>query len=341
MTRSLNLPIVCVLMAAAIGAGGVPVVWARDRSDAETRKTIEKAISERAPTTFHVGPRELFKRPSEVVPSLKSGDTVVIAPGTYEDCVVWPKRIHGLTIEGKDAVITGQACGGKGLFVVAASDVTIRGLTFQGAKVADHNGAGIRSEGANLTVEGSRFIGNENGILAGRNENSSIIVQGSYFEGNGSCEGACAHGIYIGAVKSLRVLHCTFVGQHQGHHIKSRALATDIADSKIEDGARGDASYLIDIPNGGTVSIHGNRMEKGPQSENSAAAIMIGEDGVKHADWHPTAGVRIENNQFSNDMHVKTNFVRSFLGTPITLANNKLTGNVTPLVSQLTKRPAG
>jgi hypothetical protein len=250
---------------------------------------------------------------------------------------LWPKRIHGLTIEGNGAVITGQACGGKGLFVVAASDVTIRGLTFQGAKVRDHNGAGIRSEGANLTVEGSRFIDNENGILAGRNADSSIIVQSSYFEGNGSCEGSCAHGVYIGAVKSLRIIQCTFVGQHHGHHIKSRALTTDIADSEIKDGAQGDASYLIDIPNGGTVSIRGNRMQKGPHAANSAAAIMIGEDGVKHADWNPTAGVRIENNQFANDMRVKTNFVRSFLETPITLTNNKLTGNVTPLLSQLKK----
>ena len=346
MTRSLSLPIVCVLMVSAIGMDGVTAASARDRSGTEINKADRLARPTKqqlqrdpklGPATFNVGPGTPFTKPSEVVASVQSGDTVVIAPGTYEDCVVWPKRIHGLTIEGKGAVITGPACGGKGLFVVAASDVTIRGLTFEGAKVPDHNGAGIRSEGANLTIEDSRFINNENGILAGRNMESSIIVQGSYFEGNGSCEGSCAHGIYIGAVKSLRVAQCTFVGQHHGHHIKSRALSTDIADSRIEDGAKGDASYLIDIPNGGTVSIRGNRMEKGPNSENSAAAIMIGEDGVKRADWHPTAGVRIENNQFASDMHVKTNFVRSFLETAVVVANNKLTGNVTPLVSQLTR----
>ena len=343
MTRSLSLPIVCVLMVSAIGMDGVAMASARDRSGAEidrlSRPTKQQMQRDPriGPTTFQVGPGTPFAKPSEVVASLQSGDTVVIAPGTYEDCVTWPKRIHGLTIEGKGAVITGKACGGKGLFVVGASDVTIRGLTFQGAKVPDHNGAGIRSEGANLTVEDSRFIGNENGILAGRNADSAIIVQGSYFEGNGSCEGDCAHGIYIGVVKSLRVVQCTFVGQHHGHHIKSRALTTDIADSRIEDGAQGNASYLIDIPNGGTVSIHGNRMEKGPNSENGAAAIMIGEDGVKRADWHPTTGVRIEDNQFANDMRAKTNFVRSFLETPVVLANNKLTGNVTPLVNQLKK----
>jgi len=330
-------------MVSTIGIEGVAMASPGDRSAAETNKTDRLVRPSKqqlqrdpklGPATFEVGPGTPFAKPSEVVASLQSGDIVKIAPGIYEDCVVWPKRIRGLTIEGKGAVITGPSCGGKGLFVVAASDVIIRGLTFQGAKVSDHNGAGIRSEGANLTVEDSRFIDNENGILAGRDPNSSIIVQGSYFEGNGSCEGSCAHGIYVGPVKSLRVVQCTFVGQHQGHHIKSRAFTTDIADSQITDGPQGDASYLIDIPNGGTVSIRGNRMQKGPRAENSAAAIMIGEDGVKRGDWHPTAGVRIENNQFANDMRIPTNFVRSFLQTPVVLANNKLTGNVTPLLSQ-------
>src|SRR5215831_14106725 len=183
MLRGLRIPIVCVLMVSAIGIDGVAL--ASDRSGAERNKTDRlvrptKQQLQRdpklGPATFRVGPDQAFKKPSDVVASIQSGDTVVIAPGTYEDCVLWPKRIHGLTIEGKGAVITGPACAGKGLFVVAASDVIIRGLTFQGAKVPDHNGAGIRSEGANLTVEGSRFIDNENGILAGRNTNSSIVV---------------------------------------------------------------------------------------------------------------------------------------------------------------------
>ena len=337
--RVRSLFAVCMLMVPAIGSDGIAAAAARDRSGADglkaekplTQKQQRRQAQERPPTTFKVGPGEAFAKPSDVVASLKSGDTVEIAPGTYEDCVVWPKRIRGLTIEGKNAVITGRSCGGKGLFVVNASDVIIRGLTFQGAKVPDHNGAGIRSEGANLTVEDSRFIDNENGILAGKNPDSAIIVKGSHFEGNGSCEGPCAHGIYVGAVKSLRIVQSVFVGQHQGHHIKSRALSTDIANNEIKDGAKGDASYLIDIPNGGTVSIRDNRMQKGPRAENSAAAIMIGEDGEKKAGLHPSTGIRIENNQFANDMRVNTNFVRSFLDTPVVLANNKLTGNITPL----------
>src|SRR6185369_8876632 len=107
---------------------GATAAPARDRSGTEIQRADNplrgarqrrQKEAERLPTTFRVGPGEQFAKPSEVVGSVKSGDTVVIAPGTYEDCVVWPKRVHGLTIEGKGAVITGKACRGKGLFVVA------------------------------------------------------------------------------------------------------------------------------------------------------------------------------------------------------------------------------
>jgi len=321
--------IVSLLMVFAIGSGVGGGVSARERAGMEGLAG-ERPL-QRPPVTLKVGPGGDFAKPSQAVASVHSGDTVVIAPGTYEDCVIWPKNIRGLTIEGNGAVITGRPCAGKALFVIAASDVTVRGLTFRGAKVPDHNGAGIRSEGVNLTVENSRFINNENGILAGRNPNNTIIVQGSYFEGNGSCEGPCAHGIYAGAVKSLRVVQSTFVGQHHGHHIKSRALFTDIANNEIKDGPRGNASYLIDIPNGGTVSIRGNRMQKGPHSENGAVAIMIGEDAGKQSGLHPSTGIRIEGNQFTNDMPYKTNFVRSVAEARVTLANNTLSGDVTPL----------
>ena len=340
MVRRLRLPLFCLLMASAIAAGGMVTASARDRTAAEQARA-ERALraqerrqkkADRPPATFRVGPGEQFTKPSEVVASLRSGDTVVISPGVYEDCAVWPRRIRGLVIEGKGATITGPSCAGKGLFVVLASDVVIRGLTFEGAKVPDHNGAGIRAQGTNLTVEDSRFINNENGILASGNPNGSIIVQGSYFEGNGSCQGACAHGIYIGPVKSLRVVKSTFVGQHHGHHIKSRAATTIISDNDIKDGPNGDASYLIDIPNGGTVSIRGNRMQKGPHAENTGTAIMIGEDRDKREGLHPSEGVTIENNHFVNDMRTKTNFVRSFVETPVIFAKNELTGNVMPLV---------
>jgi hypothetical protein len=280
--------------------------------------------------TLKVGPGEEFTKPSDAARVVHDGDTVKIAPGTYVDCAVWPRRVSGLTIEGEGAVIADRSCANKGIFVVDSSDVVIRGITFKGAKVKDHNGAGVRIEGRNVTIENSRFIGNENGILANNNPMSTVTIRNSYFEGNGSCAAACAHGIYVAHVGLLRVEKSEFVGQHEGHHVKSRALRTEVVDNTIQDGPSGDASFLVDVPNGGDVLIRGNAFEKGPNAKNHVAAIVIGEEAQKRG-ANPTSEIRIENNSFKNDMPNGTTFVRNMSDTSAVLRGNRLAGPVKPL----------
>lgn len=113
------------------------------------------------------------RRPGAHLPDALGGcrgraarDVIRIAAGTCEDCAAW--RADRLVIEGEDAervVIGDRTCLGKGVFVVAANDVTVRGVTLRGARSGDGNGAGIRGEGVNLTVERVRFLHNENGML--------------------------------------------------------------------------------------------------------------------------------------------------------------------------------
>jgi hypothetical protein len=280
----------------------------------------------RAPAILKVGPGEEYQRPSDVAKIVRSGDTVLIAPGTYVDCAIWPKRVDGLTIEGKDVIIADRSCADKGLFVVAASNVTIRGITFKGAKVKDHNGAGIRAQGRNLTVENSRFLDNENGIL-GNGAESTIIIRNSQFHGNGVCAELCAHGIYVTRIALLHIENSEFDGQHAGHHVKSRAINTELINNDIHDGPNGDASYLIDIPNAGKVLIRGNKLEKGPRSENRSAAILIGEG----KDLNPAGEILIENNSFINDMATPTLFVHNLSPNPAVLKGNKLGARVKPL----------
>ncbi len=74
-------------------------------------------------------------------------------------------------------------------------------MTLTGARSANSNGAGIRAEGINLTVERVRFLRNENGILHAGVRRGALIVRDSVFIGNGSCEQACAHGIYAGPLE--------------------------------------------------------------------------------------------------------------------------------------------
>jgi hypothetical protein len=280
------------------------------------------------PRILYVGPNRAFHMPSEAAAAARQGDVIRIAPGTYEDCAVW--RADGLVIEGEDAervIIGNRTCLGKGVFVVAGSDVTVRGVTLRGARSEYTNGAGIRGEGANLTVDRVRFLENENGILLAGVPRGALLVRDSSFIGNGSCAHECAHGIYAGPLELLRVERSRFLATREGHHVKSRAYRTEVLDCDIADGLEGTASYLIDVPNGGTVLVRGNRLSKGPRADNHSTAISIGAEGENR----PTPEIRIESNVFTLKGSYRTVFVTNHTATPALLRGNSLPPTVSPL----------
>ncbi len=192
-----------------------------------------------AAATLQVGPGQSFAEPSQAVARAHDGDTIAISPGQYFDCAV--VRQSHLTIEGvgEGAVLTDKPCQGKALLVIDGKDVTIRNLTLQRARVPDGNGAGIRAEGGDLSVENTRFINNQNGILSASNPEATIRILGSTFIGNGVCTSNCAHAVYVNHIKLLDVERSRFIGTHQGHAIKSRALTTRVIGCDIEDGPDG------------------------------------------------------------------------------------------------------
>ncbi|MBN8891686.1 MAG: hypothetical protein BGP12_07335 [Rhodospirillales bacterium 70-18] len=279
---------------------------------------------------LEAGEGKAYKLPSQAIAAAQDGDTVQIAPGTYYDCAV--VRASHLLIEGTgpdgSAILTDKTCMGKALLVIGGGDVTVRNMTLQRARVNDNNGAGIRAEGVNLTIDKVKFINNQNGILAGDKPGSKIIIRDSEFLRNGVCMASCAHGIYVGHIALLRVEHSHFAETKQGHHIKSRAQRTEVIGCTIEDGDTGTASYLIEAPNGGALIVRDNTLQKGPKAENHSAAIMIGSEGVDQ----PTPEILIENNKLSNTGNYGTYLVVNRSATEARLKGNKLTGSVKPLL---------
>ncbi|MBV9251842.1 MAG: hypothetical protein JO227_21695 [Acetobacteraceae bacterium] len=284
--------------------------------------------------TLQVGPQRALKLASDAAAEARDGDTIVVDAGKYDDCAVW--RANRLTIigAGTGAVFLGKTCEGKAIFVVSGQDMHIQNVTFEHAAVPAHNGAGIRAEGGDLLVENCRFIDNEEGILSGPMPGVTIAIVSSEFNGNGNCIAACAHGIYAGKVGLLRVENSRFINTHQGHHVKSRALHTIIRGNTIEDGPEGNSSYLIDIPNGGDLLIERNALVKGPHTDNPAAAISLGAEGVSN----PTRSLQIRNNTFANKMPVATVFVRNRTEAPAELIGNRFEGMVVPLEGKGTER---
>lgn len=197
------------------------------------------------------------------------------------------------------------------------------GLTFRGAAAPPwNNGAGIRLESGSLTVEDSRFIGNENGILTGADPRGRLTVRRSRFEGNGKCEPDCAHGLYAGLLADLTIEDSLFVGQRIGHHIKSRAARTTVVRTWIDDGAEGTASYLIDLPNAGDALIADNRLRKGRRSDNRRIAINMGTAEPLHA----RRRLILRGNDIASDIDRPVTLVRDRSGADIVIDGNRLAG---------------
>ncbi len=286
------------------------------------------ATSQAMARTLNVGPGKEYPSLSKAAADAHDGDEVVIADGEYFDCAVW-KQNH-LTIAGTSAegtVITDKACQGKALFVIPGNDVTVRNLTLTRARVPDNNGAGIRAEGKNLTIDHVRFINNQDGILTTDEPTSTIIIRNSEFTRNGTCENACAHGVYAGNIALLRVENSKFFETRQAHHIKSRAARTEVINCDFADGPNGTSSYTIDIPNGGSVVVRGSHMEKGPKSENHTAFIMIGEEGITQ----PTREIVVEDNTATDDGTYPTVLVYNGTATEAVVKGNHLGKGVTAL----------
>ena len=278
---------------------------------------------------LEIGPGKQYETLYPAVQAAHSGDTLRLTAGDHYDCSIVNKS--DLVIEGsgkpEETALTDKACVGKAALVIMADNVTVRNLTLTRIRVPDGNGAGIRLEGGNLTVDHVRFINNQEGILGGFSKDATLTVRDSEFIRNGSCEQGCAHGVYVGPIKLLHIERSRFFETMTAHHIKSRAARTEVIDCDIQDGPNGTASYQIELPIGGALLARGNTIEKGPLSENHNGAIVIGAEGVSQ----PTPELLIENNTFRRDGGYPTVMVVNLTATPAQLVGNTIQSGIKPL----------
>ncbi len=150
-------------------------------------------------TVWHVGKSRQYSKPSQVSTIVKNGDTVEIDAGIYsEDVAHWTSS--NLLIQGIGGMAhlksNGQNWGGKAIWVIGGANTKVAFIEFSECTVPDGNGAGIRLEAANLTVHGCYFHDNQNGILAGDNEESDVLIEYCEFSHNGKGDGY-THNLYI------------------------------------------------------------------------------------------------------------------------------------------------
>jgi hypothetical protein len=226
------------------------------------------AITACAPADSSASPAVNAHDVKHAVAIAGDGGIVTIATGRYDIGEIKVRR--NLTIIGTGEVILYSSTPvEKGLLnSMPGVFLRVENITFKGARSPDHNGAGIRHDGEHLTVIGSTFEDNENGILATGAATGRIAIFGSSFIDNGYGDGY-SHGIYVSSGAVLEVFASKFSGTKIGHHIKSLAARTDIRLSILDD-ANGRSSYAIDVSKGGDVTIRDSTIIQAANGDNAA-----------------------------------------------------------------------
>jgi hypothetical protein len=275
---------------------------------------LKAATQASQPRILSVGASEKYQTLKQAIKASRSGDRIELAEGIYPDTFVETR--HPLTIVGLGQGATLQSDrlipNGKA-YIVSNADLTVENVAFKNAKVHDENGAGIRHQKGHLMVVRCTFEKNQNGILAATNRQGTINIEESDFFGNGFGKGY-THGIYVGEISALSIKRSHFAETKAGHHIKSRAAKSTIENNFLDDGSA-DASYSIDLPNGGENIVRGNVMIQSSNPGNPAF-ISFGSRLT-----HTQNSLAIENNLFVNHFSKGTG-VNNYLNDPVFVREN-------------------
>jgi hypothetical protein len=285
---------------------------------------------------WHVGAKQQNKSFSSISRQLQDGDVVEIDSGTYgctEQSIVW--SANNITVIGVDGRATFNATGcaitgDKGIFNPRGTNMIIDNIAFIGVQGPSRNDAGIRLDGGGYVyITNSYFESSQNGVLLTPGVSANIVIDRSEFSGNGNCVNAsgCGHNIYVSNAPNADSFVLRFSYSHDantGHEVKSRAKANYILYNRLTDEAAGNASYQVDISNGGLTYIVGNIIQKGPNAQNGNV-MAYAEEGATN----PIQKLYIASNTIVNGSPAPDNRWALLVGSGVTevnMVNNLVVG---------------
>lgn len=279
--------------------------------------------------TLRVGPGEEYLSIAAAARAAQDGDTVEIMPGLYlGDVAVWSQRLLTIRGVGTRPVLNadGRDAEGKAIWVIRNGNITIENIEFRGARVPSGNGAGIRFEGGKLTLRNCSFVDNQMGVLTGNDLVSELIIENSRFADAPRQTSPLPHLLYVGKIARFSLKNSRFTNGYQGHLVKSRAGINTITDNNIVDGPNGEASYELDLPNGGMAYIERNTIGQSARSPNHAI-ISYGSEGNT---W-PDSTLTLTGNTLINERPAGGWFLRvnaaNFPSPPVVrMLNNRTIG---------------
>ena len=236
------------------------------------------------------------------------GAVVKILPGNYQEAGIL--EANGVTILAKDVHLHDAAAQGKAALVIKGSDTVVEDLRCSNVTVPSGNGACIRLEGKNLTLRRVHFHNNQMGMLTSSGT-GLVRIEDSRFEDNGIPGGSLGHNLYIQGDELEFVRSKSLRARNEGHELKSRARRTVIEDSVLAS-LDAEDSRVLDLPNGGRISIRSSVIQQGPNTSNPdiiGVGLERGRDqGTDHAE---------------NELVVEGNMIIQDRGLPLEILHSK------------------
>lgn len=214
---------------------------------------------------------------SAAVSSLQNGDTLLVAEGVHHTPIVITK--NNITIKGNGHVIFEKsAAHGKGFILSQGNNLTVENIECRHISVRDGNGACIRQEGKDLTLEHVYFHNSQEGVLETSRNKGFIKIYDSRFERLGF--NGQAHGIYSNKAEVYIYQSLIVAAKDEGHAIKVRGAKLFIESSVIAS-LSSDDSRLIDMSNGGELTVKDSILAQGPKSANGQM-VGFGLEGMAY-----------------------------------------------------------
>ncbi len=257
---------------------------------------------------WRVGPGQALTRVADALRLAGDGDTIEVLPGTYagDVAVITQRRLTILGLGSRPLFLAdGQDAEGKAIWVVRNGDIRIENIGFRGARVASGNGAGIRFERGRLQLLRCAFNDNQMGLLSGNDDSSTLEITDCEFGDAPVNPGSLPHLLYVGRIGRFSLHGSRLHHGHEGHLLKSRARESVVIDNRLDDGLQGEASYEIDLPNGGIAWVEGNRLVQSPRTQNPVM-LSFGAEGQP---W-PESRLTLRDNCFVNHLASGASFVR-------------------------------
>lgn len=281
------------------------------------------------PSVWRVGPGQTFARVADAIAQAADGDTIEVQPGSYRgDVAVIRQRRLTIVGVGERPLLAaeGRHAEGKAIWVVRNGDVRIENIAFQGARVPDGNGAGIRFEQGRLSLHRCRFTDNQMGLLTSNLPGSELAISDCEFADAPPNAGGLPHLLYVGSIARFSIRGSLLRHGNVGHLLKSRARESIIVGNRLDDGRDGQASYEIDLPNGGIAEVSGNTLVQSPLTQNP---VMLSY-GAEGRPWDENR-LLVRDNTFINRRSAGGSFIRVWAdrlppGTLVQTYGNRLLG---------------